>query len=384
MQRLRIHKPAFFTLALVLFGTLAFGAWTNFRIEWIEPGGRDWIAYWGVPHLLLRGKGFFDITALADLQSSVGYPQFDHFPVMRLWNPPPLIALLLPFGGLDMTSAALLWIALSSWSYMLAALLFNQTLARPLPKMVAVGLALLFVPFFMVIATGQLSSFIAACLVFTWYLQRKERHAAAGILIVPLLLKPHLVSLAAVLLVWQAWRRRAWPFFLSAAACLLLLVLVSFLVDPRWLTGWRAQGPPLLWLTQAPFDVFQFFTKAPNWLQFIGIALVGPWFLWHHRAVPTIDPQLLAKTLLVSILIAPYGYNFDTTMLLPTALFIGSQLWQRNQKALLALCTLLNVWLVPFHMEIFRYFAYLLLVVWLWILSTRPEPAPATRVAAGD
>jgi dipeptide/tripeptide permease len=245
------------------------------------------------------------------------------------------------------------------------------------------GLSLFFVPFFIVIAAGQLSSFVAACLVFAWYLQRKERHAAAGILFVALLLKPHLVSLAAVLLVWHAWRRRAWPFFLSAAACLLLLVLVSFLLDPQWLAGWRAQGSPLFWVTQAPLDVLQSVTKVPEWLQFTGLALVGPLFLWHHRAAPTIDPHLLAKALLVSVVIAPYGYSFDTTVLLPTALFIGSQLWQRNQRELLALSTLLNVWFVPFHLALSRYFALLLLVVWLWYLSTRPEPARATRVAAG-
>lgn len=358
--------------ATVFLSVLAYGIFQQFDIQWSEAGGSDWVAYWSVPHNLLQGKGFFDFEAMGVIQKAAGYTQPYYYPVMRLWNLPPLVTLLLPFGGLNVTFAALLWMGLSSGVYLIAALLYNRTLQQPLPQAVALALAILFLPFLIVLRYGQLSSIFAAFLIFGWALQRKGHHTAAGVILVPLLFKPHLVTVSLGLILWVALRLRAWRFFLAFGGMVLALTVVAFLLEPAWLAGWQKQGPPLAWLSVSLWDVAQMATGFPIWFQFTGVILLGGWTLWRHRHAKTITPHILAEVSLLSILAAPYGYNFDTVVILPTMIYIGSKLWhwQQNSRLLLVPLVLLSAWLLSDLSSQSQYYSYLVIVVTLWILTT--------------
>jgi hypothetical protein len=358
-------------LLVVAFFALSYGAWQSFNINWSDAGGRDWVAYWSVPYHLLRGNGFFNFDALAAIQREAGYPQPDFYPVLRLWNPPPLLALLLPFGGLGVTPSALVWGALTSSLYLIAALLYNRTLAHPLPQTLLVLLAVLCLPAFAVLFYGQLPLLLVALLVFAWHAQRKGQHAAAGILLVPLLFKPHLVIISAGLLVLVALRQRAWSFFLAPAGVAALLLSTAFLLDPAWIQGWRAQGPPLGLMSMSFWDALQWATLLPSWSQFTGVFLLGGWALWRYRNVRTVTPRGFAEASLLSLLAAPYGYTFDVVMLLPAVIYMGSRFAQRGMVLALVPLALFNLWLVADSWVLARYFSYLVLVVASWYLCTR-------------
>lgn len=338
-----------FIACLGLF-LLAYGLLTDFNMHWGNYGAGDYIAYWSVPRGLLWGKGFFDLPWLKAIQNAHGYNQtqgydwagvYHYFPVMRLWNPPPILALLLPLGGLDLGGSILLWIGLSTLLYAQAASLMNRTQVVRLPDVIALLLPLVFLPFFISMALGQVSPLLGALLVFAWHLQRQGHHAATGVLLVPMLLKPHLLFIAQALLVVVALRRRAWMTLATAIGLSALLVLIAFLLEPDWVNKWRAQGAPIDWQTFSLWDLAQFQWHLPSWFQFVGVLLFGGLAVWRYRSVTVVTPRLLAESTLLSFLGSPYAWSHDITVLLPTVLWIAGTLWQRGPRILLIPPTLL-------------------------------------------
>jgi hypothetical protein len=358
---------------VVVAALLALGAYYGFNIRWGDYGTGDWLAYWSIPRGLLLGHGYFDSEWLAALQQSAGYNQeykaANNYEVWVLWNPPPFVTLLMPFGAFGFTAATLVWIAFSALLYAHAATLFNRELENPLPEWVAMLLPLFFLPFLAAMFWGQITPVLGAFIIYAWLAQRRGRHAAAGILLVPLLLKPHLLYIAAMLLLLVALRRRWWSTWIVGGGFAAILVLVAFVLDPNWVRGWTTQGSPTEWQSLAVWDVLKTGFSLPEWIQYLGMLiglLVG---LYRYRNVTEATPRLLGEATLLSVLFNPYLWHHDVTVTAPAALLIAARLWHWHpllRWALLGM-TALNLWLMPFSYLSVKFLPYMVLYLTLWL-----------------
>jgi hypothetical protein len=344
---------------------------SDLQMSWAHYGARDWIAYWSVQRNLLWGGDYFDIATVTQLQLSLHYVPSEQEPILWLWNLPLILVLLLPMGGLDFAASAILWHLGSLLLYLVAARQFNQHLASPLPLAILFLVALLFVPSYLVIGYGQLGLFLAAALIFAWQAQRRGHNAAAGILLVPLLVKPHIVLLPLAVILLVALRRRAWATFLSFGVVLLMLAAIITLLSPTWFNAWRSQGVPAAWSSVSPWDIVQGFNDWPQWTQFLGLFLIGPVTLWRNRHVAEISPARLGALTLLSMVASPYNFTFDAVMLLPGALCIAGILWRSAFRLLLFVHTALNVLMMPWDFYLALYLSYLIIFVALWVWTQR-------------
>lgn len=391
------HRLVFVALLGALLGL---GAAFGFSMRFPAPGTGDWLGYWGVPRGVLWGRGFFDFDWLAATQQALGFPggwTFDfsggHYsPVVPLHNPPPIVLLLLPLAGLSFTASLLVWLGLSTVLYVRAATLFNRTLEHPLPETLALLQPFLFLPFLMAVMNGQSGPLLGGLIILAWYLQRRGHHAAAGALLVPILLKPLLLFIAQALLAWVALRRRAWGFFATFGGLSAALCLTAFLIEPGWIGGWLTKATPEGWVSHSPWDLARFWLQLPAWTPFAGPLIVGGYAAYRYRNVNTVTPRLLAEASLLSILASPFFWNHDITVLLPTAMWIASGLWARGLRA--GLLAIGAVVFVVLSQQVFsvgdvaRFLSVLAGTVGLWFVAggapsagDEEQPLPAASSA---
>ncbi|MGH7902819.1 MAG: glycosyltransferase family 87 protein [Candidatus Dormibacteraceae bacterium] len=162
--------------------------------------GGDFALYdWGAR--VGRARGW---THLYD-SSLVGHPLLGfgaHLPA--LLTPPPMILMVLPLSYLPYALADAVWMLLLG-----ALLAIAFALAAPagrwrMPYLLA--LAGLY-PIAYTLFLGQSSAVVAAALLFGWWLMRRHRHLAAGLVLSLICVKPQLVILLPIaLLVARRWR----------------------------------------------------------------------------------------------------------------------------------------------------------------------------------
>lgn len=391
-------------LTVLILLLLALGAFHGFDIRFGHYGTGDWLGYWSFPRSLFFGYGYFNLEWLEQTQSTLGYDSryavTTEYPVIPLWIPPPLAILLMPLGASDFTSGTLLWLGLSTVLYTHATSLFNRTLPQPLSEYLVIALSYLFLPFMFAMMWGQITPFLVACLIYAWLAQRQGQQIATGILLVPLLFKPHLFSLTLVLLLLVVFRRGEMRTLLSGGSMLTLLVLGAFLLDPTWLSGWLVQGLPSR-QTFSLLDVVAGLLSLPQWVPLLGLLLAMMVALVRYWRIEKLTPYLLAEATLLSVLFSPHLWYHDLVVILPTALWLAHQLWYLRLRWPLFLGTLLwwlpyinihwlNVvleshqspldnllqtflWLIKFQIFI-RFFLYLFIFIllWLWIIRKTP------------
>ena len=359
---------------------MGLGSHYGFSMQWGDYGTGDWMAYWSTPRAVLLNQGYFDFAWQRATQVSVGYDRIfyagHYYPVWRLWNPPPLVTLLMPMSGLGFTTSTLAWLGLSAVLYTGAAVRLSRSLPHRVPKAAVILLSLFFVPFFGAMRWGQVTPVLAALLIYAWAAQRNGRHTAAGILLVPVLLKPHLFLVALALMLLVALRQRQWRMLGSFVGMGLFLSGCAFLLDPQWLANWLKEGSPSGWLTFSLWDMGSVLFDLPGWFQFVGIPLGLCLTLWRYRHTREVTPHLIGEAMLLSILFSPYVWSHDVVVLMPAAVCIASQFWGLRLQAALLFQTIVNagLTLTPALSERTPWlFVAYVLVLWHW--SSQRTPA---------
>ncbi|MBA3532311.1 MAG: DUF2029 domain-containing protein [Ardenticatenales bacterium] len=371
-----MRNKSWLLIALVI-ALLGLGAYYNFDMQWGDYGTGDWLAYWSIPRGVLFGQGYFNSDWLERTQTAVGYFRqvSEHHPLhfWPLWNPPPIVLLLMPMGAFPFTASTLVWIGLCAILFGHAALLVNRRLPHPLPDEVALGFPFLYLPFLAGMFWGQVTPLLGAFMVYAWLAQRKNHQVAAGVLLVPILLKPHLLFIAIGLLLLVALRRGQWAMILSFTGFTSLLVIIAFVLDPTWVTGWITQGSPVHWQSVSLWDLIKSARELPGWIQFTGIPigiLIGLVRYWNVREVSL---RLLGEATLLSTLFNPYLWHHDILVMLPAALWIGSVLWNREMRPLMVFLCVFSLWAMPWLVFSIAFLPYMAMFIALWWWSGRPH-----------
>lgn len=306
------------------------GYTTGLEFSWWHFGARDFVSYWSVPRALILDVGMYDRSWHEPVHVALGFPGFSaagaSFDYLPLWNPPPIVLILLPFGALSFTPAALLWTAINLLSFGHAVFLFNRSIKRSLPPTLALWVALFFVPSVHAAYWGQPTPFLVACLIYAWNAQRRGKGAAAGFLMIPLLLKPHLFIAALILLVVVSIRCRNRSQLVALVGGVASLFVMLYVAEPNWYSEWRSQGLSDA-LTLALSDLIVAWFGLPESVQLLSLPLGALIALLRYHNTNTITPTVLGEALILSAIFSPYLWPHDLILLTPTALVMTGRLW---------------------------------------------------------
>ncbi len=221
-------------------GVAALLVWGNVRFARRHPGGNDFMVYWVAARAwLLEGRDpYSDAVALDAQRLAYGHPAGPGEGQMRLVYPLYACGLVAPFAFVaDYPLARGLWN--TTLELLLAAMLGLALAAvrwKPPPGLMALlaVFALTWYEAVRAVVNGNAVVWVAVFLTGAAWAWRHEQEAAAGVLLALATIKPQLAALpVAFALFWGASRRR-WRLLGGLLGSLLVLLVVSTALLPRW------------------------------------------------------------------------------------------------------------------------------------------------------
>jgi hypothetical protein len=301
---------------------LAFGAGIiAFAMTSNSAADRDFLAYWAAGQQVAHHANPYDSVEVLRIEHAAGYIG-DRPLVMR--NPPTALFLAFPLGFVNARTGAILW------SLVLIAVLMGSVRllwimrGRPADRLHLISY--MFPPAMACLLAGQAGILLLfGAVVFLYLLPSRPYLAGSGLLLC--LMKPHLfLPLGVALLGWMVMRRAhkvAIGFVIALGGAL----AVAFILDPH---AWgdysqlaktaRIENefvPVLSTVLRMALD------RRAAWLQFIPALFGCLWalhYFWarrEHWSWTEHGPLLI----LVSVMVAPYAWFTDETVLLPAILF---------------------------------------------------------------
>lgn len=347
---------------------------------------RDFIVYWATGQQLVLHRNPYDPVALKQIERDAGF-EGDTAYYMR--NTPWALPLALPLGLMSAQAAAL------PWSLLMLALLVVSV--RMLWKMFgSTGsrvdwLGYCFPPALACVDIGQTSIILLFGLV-VFLRFHKARPFAAGAALSLCTIKPHLfLPFALVLMIWIVVSR-SYRILAGGVAGMLAANALTAWIDPSALSKYAhylRNSTITQEFTACLGDVLRdAINPSAEWLAFVPAMLGTIWaavYFWRRRQ--TWDwLENGNRVMLVSLVVAPFGWIFDQTLAIPAILFAASQTSSRILLSALALIY------IAIEVELFRFdphsLAYLWIVpAWLvWYLLARANsgkadatPVPATQ-----
>jgi hypothetical protein len=167
---------------------------------------------------------------------------------------------------------------------------------------------------------GQITPLMLGALTAFLLLARSRRDFLAGVCLIGLGMKPHLLYLVVLaILLWTA-RSRRWKIAIGMGTIYALATAVALLFDPPALDYFHGT-------TQAALDTIcgvggalrSIFGMQYAWLQFVPTVVGTVWFAvyWSRHRKTWQWEEHVPMLVLVSLVTAPYAWNHDYVLTLP-------------------------------------------------------------------
>lgn len=345
---------------------------------------RDFITYWATGQQLVHHGNPYDAAAVSRIEHDAGFKGSNSY-YMR--NAPWALPLALPLGYVSPMVAALPW-SLLMLGLLIASVRMIWKAVMPISDPAAGHLEWLgycFPPALFCVILGQTSILLLFGLALFLRLH-KTRPFAAGAALWLCTIKPHLfLPFALVLLAWIVVTR-SYRILLGSLTAFAAGAVVTSCIDPAaWgqYAYYMRTSVVTHEFTPCLGDVLRdSINPAWEWLAFVPCALGCIWalaYFWPRRyAWDWLDNGGLL--VLVSLLVAPFGWIFDQTLAIPAILFAASRNPSRILLSALALIYLLIELQIGFHVELHsRAFLWTAPAWIVWYLLAR---ASASRPAA--
>ena len=339
---------------------------------------RDFLSYWTAGQQLIHRANPYDADAVARLESVAGF----HGPLrsLTMLNPPTALPLALPLGLVGSRTGGLLW-SLCLFGCLVASVRMVWTLHGSPPNYIHI-IGYCFGPAIAGVLAGQIPLF--ALLGLALFLRLHRTHPfSAGASLWLCAVKPHLfLPFGVVLIVWVLTTKR-YRIALGAATDLSASTAFIWLLDPSAWAQYRqmmhALSPAIAREFIPAWSVVlrRSISPHPIWLQGAPAAVGCIWALWYffqHRCEwDWLEHGSLL--MIVSILVAPYAWLIDQSLLIPALLHGAYRARSRTVTAILASASTLiliqiflesgvrsrwNLWPAPFW-----------LLWYLWATSAR-------------
>jgi hypothetical protein len=284
-------------------------------------GTRDFSVYWATGLQLAHHANPYDSRDLLRTELALGFPPAMGVKFMR--NPPWTLPITLPLGMLSVKAASMTWSFLLLACLGVSVKLLWAMHGRPQNHRDWLGYA--FAPALICLILGQTSIFALFGLVLFLYLHRTWPFVA-GCSLWFCTMKPHLfLPFGLVLLLWAVVSKR-YRVLIGAACAIGLSMAITALIDPAAWSQYsamvRTSGMEVDYIPCLSFLLRKWISPGALWIQYIPAALGCAWalgYFWPRRRRWDWNTNG-SPLMLVSVLVAPYGWLFDQVLVIPALL----------------------------------------------------------------
>lgn len=308
----------------------------------------DTVEYWSAGRLNIIGQNPYDPDLLIRLEREVGRPLKE--PLM-MWNPPWLLALVMPIALLPYPYARAFWFLLHLSIVFFTSVWVAQEagFSCPLDRGLAVFIGLSFGPTLYALKIGQVTPLMLLAPVGFAHYFRQKRWIIAGTMAAASLVKPHLLHLFLVAIFLDGLVRQRKTLFKIAFGMALPVTVSAGLATLTNPCVWEQyiyaliHYPPRNWATPTLGGFLRWLLGANHfWLQFLPSVLGVFWMFlyWYRHRSDWQWEQHLPLLVMVSVVTTAYGWNFDSPVMLVALIPVLLRLlkaWKR--PAVLALLT---------------------------------------------
>ncbi|MEJ2759266.1 MAG: glycosyltransferase family 87 protein, partial [Anaerolineales bacterium] len=290
------------------------------------------------------GEPLFDFTAFwiagkLTFEGGDPYLQADWIPLYAHYDlgladnltflyPKPILPLFIPFGMMDLHTASVLWLILTQASVFASAWILTNLWSKRNLAVVLIFVASIFIlrSYLVTLVLGQLGGFFLLMLTITAVLWHRESWFFGGLVFSFLMLKPQLgLPIIGLVSIWFL-TRRTWPFIYGVASGGILMLVIGWLIDPRWIQKFIQIGAgkvaatfgyhPTLWGVSG----FLCSHESTCTLIFGGatsiLILGGLLWLLFQRKYPLSAMQAISFSILAALLLTPYLWVYDQLLIL--------------------------------------------------------------------
>jgi hypothetical protein len=309
----------------------------------------DFMTYWAAGRLFLSGGSPYSARSMYAIERSLGWTYVQS---LVLLNPPwalPIVALL---GVLPFKPAHYAWLAASLLLEAIASIaLWRYFGGEKSRQWMALVLLATFMPAGSAEHMGQITPLMLAVLTASLFALRRKNDLLAGVCLLTMGLKPHLVYLFLLaLLLWTVQAKR-WILAISAVAAYAVASTAAILYNRNLLDYFHGSAQAALDTDCGVGGVLrQIFGWQHLWLQFLPTAIGLIWFAlyWRKHRRGWSWEERLPLVLLVSIATAPYSWAHDYVLALPAVIALAVKLSRTRTDWLIPAAFYLVVQIVIF------------------------------------
>jgi len=310
----------------------------------------DFVVFWAPSRLLLRGGNPFSPAEVFELQRQIG---FSGSKPDLMWNPPWTLSFVLPFGAMDFSMSHFVWLLAQAFFIVISAAKLGEIYGQSkhnskLRWMITLTL----VPTWLVLIIGQISPLVLLGATGFLYFEKTNRPFWAGASSALIAVKPHLMYLFWIAVLFWTLRQRRWQVAFGGILAIATTAAIPAIIDPeiysQFIDMYRFPGRTTPFELPAPSlgSLLTLYVPHGNTpIQFLPPMVGVLWFLWHWQRHKT-DwrwSEQLPLMILVSLTLSAYAWTYDLVVLLP-AVFHGvtildsqNRRWQNNPIVLLYL-----------------------------------------------
>ncbi|HXE06259.1 MAG TPA: glycosyltransferase family 87 protein [Acidobacteriaceae bacterium] len=237
----------------------------------------DFMTYWAAGKLFISGANPYSASAMYALERVLGW---QYTQPLVLLNPPWTLPFIAPLGALSFNTAHYLWWALSMFVEAASAIaLWRYFGGESRKQWIALIIAVTFLPSGAAEHMGQITPLMLGALTIFLLLMRRRREVIAGVFLIGLGLKPHLLYLVMLAVILWTIESRRWKLAIAAISSYAAATLGAIVFNHQVLK--YAHGT-----TQAALDTScgvggalrSLFGTQLVWLQFLPTLAGVAWF----------------------------------------------------------------------------------------------------------
>jgi glycosyl transferase family 87 len=302
-------------------------------MEDTPPVTNDFVEYWAAARLFLNGGNPYAPDQLFKLEQSVGWRETAPLP---MWNPPWTLSFIWPLGLLDYDTAQFIWFVLHALIIFLGAQMlwriYGGDALRSRPALLSV---LSFAPVYFVLLLGQIGPLILLGLIFFVSASERRLWFRAGVGLLLVAIKPHLLFLLWPALVLWIVKERQWYAALCFVLCgivalaLPLLINQSIYFDYARMFSEKNTVNPADWATPNLGTILALiYPKGAGWVRWLPTVAGTLWLIWHwtRQSGEWSWGDQLPLLSLVSVSTSSFVWTFDLVVLLPAVVQCAARL----------------------------------------------------------
>lgn len=288
----------------------------------VTYGAIDYIAFWAGTQVFLDNKNPYNSKNILqeELKIATGGTRVQYF-----LNPPWSLPIFSIFFNMSYEVSRILWIILSIFFCIGSIYLIKNIYDLKDFSLAHYILAFLFIPIHFNLMMGQLSLMVLFFLLSSYYFLLNKKNLLSGVLLVPCLVKPHIIFLYLLWLTIKVIREKRILFILASVITFLFLLACSEYMVPGIFNFWLdTDQTPFATKTASLSNFFRetvsvYFGRFEVWPIFL-IPISAILLFLIHFFMCRKQKQgniFLLIILSISLLASPYSWIHDFNLLLP-------------------------------------------------------------------